>query len=266
MRHEEIAEHELVARREFVFSDSSDASKSVIISLGRPVRSDEDPSRWECVVQIERGGLRDTRTLSSGDAFGALLLALDTLGRELDELASSRRAGDGATHRFPRIDWSLRSWENCSFCGRTKDEVAGLGLVLGPASAPGLAICERCADLCCDAFAMRQDGKPKAGAGFGLMPDHVVDLAVELSIATVSLREWFLTPELVGLIPRDIAERRTVIAIAQHDSVILLAMANPRDTVAISEVEAVTRCRVDPAVADATEITRAIRHYYQYLP
>jgi type IV pilus assembly protein PilB len=74
----------------------------------------------------------------------------------------------------------------------------------------------------------------------------------------VSLAGHDVDPSVGRLIPKRVARQYTVLPIAKAGDRIKLAMANPRDLVALEDVALLTQCAVDPVSAPADEIRRAI--------
>jgi len=67
---------------------------------------------------------------------------------------------------------------------------------------------------------------------------------------------------LVMRIPRDVLERHHVIPVTQEHSTITLAMADPTDYDAIEEIQFLTNCRINVALASQASIVRALNRLY----
>jgi type IV pilus assembly protein PilB len=63
---------------------------------------------------------------------------------------------------------------------------------------------------------------------------------------------------LVMRIPRDVLERHHVIPVSQEHQTITLAMADPTDYDAIEEIQFLTNCRINVALASQANIVRAL--------
>lgn len=70
-------------------------------------------------------------------------------------------------------------------------------------------------------------------------------------------------PEAVKLLPYEVAARHGVFPIRQEGEVLILAMSNPQDIMAVDEVQLITNLRVIPALCSKSAINRAINTYYQ---
>lgn len=81
-------------------------------------------------------------------------------------------------------------------------------------------------------------------------------------IPSVSLADYDVDPSVSRLIPKRVARQYTVLPIAKSGDRIQLAMANPRDIVAIGDVALLTQCAVDPVLAPAAEICQAIEQVF----
>src|SRR3989338_1476105 len=82
-------------------------------------------------------------------------------------------------------------------------------------------------------------------------------------ITSISLADCDVDPSVGRLIPKRVARRYTVLPIAKSGDRIQLAMANPRDIIALEDVALLTQCAVDPVLAPAAEIRSAIERVFQ---
>ena len=76
------------------------------------------------------------------------------------------------------------------------------------------------------------------------------------------LRAYDIPREIIELVPSSVAERYWLIPVDKIENIITIVMANPLDEEAIKEVEAITRCTVQPFVGIFSDIIKAIEHYY----
>jgi type II secretory ATPase GspE/PulE/Tfp pilus assembly ATPase PilB-like protein len=77
-----------------------------------------------------------------------------------------------------------------------------------------------------------------------------------------SLSEGTVDPQVIQLIPRHVAERHEVVPLARDNGVLLLAMVNPNDVIALDEVRRLTGCPCRALVFPGEEIRQAIARYY----
>ncbi len=92
--------------------------------------------------------------------------------------------------------------------------------------------------------------------------DLVSVLSEGLNFPLIDLKRFRLDPEIVKLIPRDIAKRYGIIAISKIGDIITLAMADPMNIFAIDHVEALTGYKINPIISPSQEIFQAIEASY----
>jgi type IV pilus assembly protein PilB len=83
-----------------------------------------------------------------------------------------------------------------------------------------------------------------------------------LKIGALRLADVELNPEVVKLIPLDIARKFKVIAIGKLAKTLLVAISDPNNIYVLDAIKFITGCTVQPAIAPAEEIERAIESYY----
>ncbi|MGO2654699.1 MAG: GspE/PulE family protein [Pseudoclavibacter sp.] len=105
----------------------------------------------------------------------------------------------------------------------------------------------------------RQDKQPAALPGVS----EAERLARELNLPTVDLSEYPVEAEAVGLVPENICRRDHLLPIGRRDRKLLVAMADPRNVVAIDDVTARTGLTVVPMVAGEAAISAAIDRYHR---
>lgn len=108
--------------------------------------------------------------------------------------------------------------------------------------------------------------------------DHLIEVLLrsgkcdQRALARVISREYGYTAvnpaiflidaELVALIPADLAQKHTALAISRHESTLTVALANPTNLKAIDEIHAVTGYRIKAAVAQKSVLEKYIQKYY----
>jgi len=104
--------------------------------------------------------------------------------------------------------------------------------------------------------------------GFVREDDLLRCLSMQLRVPSVNLREIPLMRQVLGALPVRAAERHHVFPVAvrrdggrRH---LVLAMADPTDLSAISEIEFEVGMNVRPAVSMESSIMRAIARYYRF--
>lgn len=87
-------------------------------------------------------------------------------------------------------------------------------------------------------------------------------LEAKLGIPLVNISRRMLEPEVVKLIPEQLAQKYKVIPIEKNGDRIVLAMSDPLNVMAVDDVRITTGCDVEPVVAFENEIDDAIATYY----
>ncbi len=87
-------------------------------------------------------------------------------------------------------------------------------------------------------------------------------LRVKLDVPIVNIKKRHLDPEIVKIIPEQLAKKYKIIPIGRNNSTIMLAMADPLNVFAVDDVRILTGCDVETAIASESEIDDAITKYY----
>ncbi len=83
-----------------------------------------------------------------------------------------------------------------------------------------------------------------------------------LKIGALRLSDVELNPEIVKLIPLDIARKFKVIAISKIGKTLLVAISDPNNIYVLDAIKFITGCNVQPAIAPEKAIEKAIEQYY----
>ena len=83
-------------------------------------------------------------------------------------------------------------------------------------------------------------------------------LAKKLGIPSVDLRRFFVDPDVVKLVPKDIIRKFHIIPIYRFEHRLVIATENPLDWSPMEAVAFATNMHVDPAIAPREEIDRVI--------
>lgn len=96
-----------------------------------------------------------------------------------------------------------------------------------------------------------------------LSPSIFIDfLARQPGVASIDLLNYAIPPEVIRLVPRDLALKHEVFPVDKLGTLLTLGMACPLDATAIAELEEVTKLRVKAVLCSATDIRAAIQRYY----
>ena len=87
-------------------------------------------------------------------------------------------------------------------------------------------------------------------------------LSRQLQIPYVDLKTFIFRPEIIKLIPNDMAWHYNIIALAKIESVITLAMSDPLNLPILAKVRQITNCEVQPVFATRSDIHNAIYKFY----
>ena len=87
-------------------------------------------------------------------------------------------------------------------------------------------------------------------------------LAKKLGIPFVDLRKYQPSPDVLSLVPQDIAEKHKVIPIHRVDDKLVVALENPMNWDALDALRFNTNMHVEPVMAMEKDITWAVSFYY----
>ncbi|WP_332649383.1 GspE/PulE family protein [Lysinibacillus sp. 54212] len=87
-------------------------------------------------------------------------------------------------------------------------------------------------------------------------------LEFQLGIPHISLNQYSIDPELLHLIPAELAKRANIMPIRRERNKLFIAMADPMDYFAIEEVRMATGCQIETSIAAKDDLYRTITKYY----
>ena len=87
-------------------------------------------------------------------------------------------------------------------------------------------------------------------------------LEFQLGIPHVSLNQFSIDPELIQLVPKELAKRANIMPIKKDRNKLMIAMADPMDYFAIEEVRMATGCQIETSIAAKDDVFRTITKYY----
>jgi len=85
--------------------------------------------------------------------------------------------------------------------------------------------------------------------------------AAQLGLPFVDLTEYPVDRSAVALVPMQLLRRYSVLPIGRDGDRLLLAMADPRDVLAVDDIRAAVRMQVRPVVAERTDLSAAIDRF-----
>lgn len=83
-----------------------------------------------------------------------------------------------------------------------------------------------------------------------------------LKIGALRLSDIELNPEVVKLIPVDIARKFKVIAVSKLNKNLLVAISDPNNIYVLDAIKFITGCTIQPVISPESAIERAINNYY----
>jgi len=104
----------------------------------------------------------------------------------------------------------------------------------------------------------------EALTNLGILKDNesLQFLAKTYKLPSVNLEKIKLDPDVVRIIPVDVARRHKLIAIKRTGPILMVAMADPTNLSAIDEINFLTGYNAEPVVALEHQVIKAIEEYY----
>ncbi|KGR74035.1 GspE/PulE family protein [Ureibacillus sinduriensis] len=87
-------------------------------------------------------------------------------------------------------------------------------------------------------------------------------LEFQLGIPHINLNQYSIEPELLQLVPAELAKRANIMPIRREKNRLFIAMADPMDYFAIEEVRMATGCQIETSIAAKDDLYRTITKYY----
>lgn len=87
-------------------------------------------------------------------------------------------------------------------------------------------------------------------------------LARQLSVPQIQLSRYEIEPELIKLVPKELAKRGLLIPVRREKNRLFIAMNDPMDFFAIEEVRMATGYHVETSITSKEELLKAITKYY----
>jgi len=88
-------------------------------------------------------------------------------------------------------------------------------------------------------------------------------LSRQYGVPAINLAEFDLEPEVVALIPKDVAIKHRVLPVNRAGPSLIVAMADPSNILAIDDLKFVTGYNIEVVVASEVAITDALAKYYE---
>jgi type IV pilus assembly protein PilB len=91
-------------------------------------------------------------------------------------------------------------------------------------------------------------------------------LSSQYRVPAVNLDEYEVDPEVLRLVPQDVAEKHKVLPLSRAGASLIVAMSDPTNLHAIDDIKFLTALNVEPVVSSETAILAAIDRYYNVGP
>jgi type IV pilus assembly protein PilB len=88
-------------------------------------------------------------------------------------------------------------------------------------------------------------------------------VAKQYGVPSINLSDFDIDPEVVQLIPQEVAQKHTVVPVNRAGSTLILATADPSNIFALDDIKFLTGYNIQPVVAAEEAIRRAIETYYE---
>jgi len=85
----------------------------------------------------------------------------------------------------------------------------------------------------------------------------------QLNMGTLRLSDVELNPEIVQLIPLDIARKFNVIAVSRLNKNLIVAISDPNNIYVLDAIKFITGCSIQPVISPENAIQKAIEAYYK---
>lgn len=88
-------------------------------------------------------------------------------------------------------------------------------------------------------------------------------MAKQIGIKYVDFAEQTPDPNAVAAVPRELAERYTLMPVELNDSELIVAMADPQNVLALDDLRIITGYEIKPAISTKDDIIVAVEQYYK---
>jgi type IV pilus assembly protein PilB len=87
-------------------------------------------------------------------------------------------------------------------------------------------------------------------------------LTVQYGFPYLPLESYEISPDMIKLIPENVAKQYNLIAIDKIGTLLTISMSNPLNIQAAEDIEMLSGCKVQVFISTMTDITNAIKKYY----
>jgi len=99
---------------------------------------------------------------------------------------------------------------------------------------------------------------------FGLLDerDIVVALVIQYGLPYIAVNKYTIDPQIVSLIPKEVAQKEKVIALDRIGEILSVVMASPLTDDKKKYLETLTKCQIATFISTKAEIEEAIARNY----
>jgi len=116
-----------------------------------------------------------------------------------------------------------------------------------------------------------QEEQQKSGARIGaaLIKTGAIEeskltdfLSKQYGVPAINLKDFDIDPEIIKLVPKDVAQKHLVIPVNRAGPSLIVAMCDPSNIYAVDDLKFLTGYNIEPVVASEVTIRDAIERYY----
>lgn len=105
-------------------------------------------------------------------------------------------------------------------------------------------------------------GEILVSLGYAKEEDIAQALTIQYGFPYLPLDNYEIEPEIINNIPKDVAQKYGVIPLDKIGTTLTVAMVNPLIPNVLEELEALTKCTVQPFVTTSSSFKKALKKYY----
>src|SRR5229473_1747067 len=87
-------------------------------------------------------------------------------------------------------------------------------------------------------------------------------LSRQYGVPAINLKDFDIDPEIIKLVPKDVAEKHLVIPVNRAGPSLIVAMSDPSNIYAVDDLKFLTGYNIEPVVASEVSVREAIERYY----
>jgi type IV pilus assembly protein PilB len=87
-------------------------------------------------------------------------------------------------------------------------------------------------------------------------------VAKQYGVPSINLDEFEIDPEVIALVPEDVATKHNVVPVNRAGSTLILATADPSNIFALDDIKFLTGYNIQPVVASEEALRRSVERYY----